>query len=381
MSPSRTEYITNPLLDADEFRTALRQQAQVVIRCVLESAMQAELTVLLQAAPYVRTDHRRGQRNGTYQRDLVTAVGRLPNLRVPRDRSGEYQTQVFERFARYQNEITDTLTGMFLGGVSQSRVGAVVEPLLGEAPSANTVSRLAHDLQTECDTWRQRPLQAHYRIIHLDGVYFPVMHEQKKDEIPLLVALGVDDQGGKEVLSVTVAGEESAAAWETVLEDVKRRGVQTVDLFVTDGDTGLIETLKRAFPSTRRQRCVVHKERNVLAKVPARAKKEIGAALTGLFAQPSREEALTQAEAFHARYAQDYPEAVACLERDLDDCLTFYNFPPTWWRHIRTNNCLEGLFHTIRQRTNKVGAFRNEASCLLIVCMTIQSIRFHRVTV
>jgi transposase-like protein len=367
-------------LDADEFRTALRQQAQVVIRCVLESAMQAELTVLLQAPPYVRTDQRRGRRNGTYQRDLVTAVGRLPNLRVPRDRSGEYQTQVFERFARYQNEITDTLTGMFFGGVSQSRVGVVVEPLLGEAPSANTVSRLAHDLQTECDTWRQRPLQAHYRIIHLDGVYFPVMHEQKKDEIPLLVALGVDDQGRKEVLSVTVAGEESAAAWETVLEDVKRRGVQAVDLFVTDGDTGLIETLKRAFPSTRRQRCVVHKERNVLAKVPARAKKEIGAALIGLFAQPSREEALTQAEAFRARYAQDYPEAVACLERDLDDCLTFYNFPQTWWRHIRTNNCLEGLFHTIRQRTNKVGAFRNEASCLLIVCTTIQSIRFHRVT-
>ena len=381
MSPSSTEYSTSALLDQDEFRAALREQAQVAVRAVLESAMHAELTALLQAQPYVRAESRRGQRNGYYQRDLTTPLGRLLQLRVPRDRQGQYQTQVFARFARYQPEITDTLTGMFFSGVSQSKVGSVIEPLLGEAPSPSTISRLAHDLEGECATWRARPLPKHYRIIYWDGVYFPVMHEQKKDEIPLLVALGVDEQGRKEVLAVAVAGEESAAAWQTLVDDVKRRGVEQVELCVTDGDAGLIEVLERAFPKMQRQRCITHKERNVLAKVPARAKKEIGAALHGIFTQPSRPEALEHVVAFRMRYEKVYPEAVACLERDLDECLTFYHFPREMWRHIRTNNCMEGLFHTIRQRTNKIGAFRNETSCLLIVCAMIQSIHFNRITV
>ncbi len=381
MAPSNTEYSTNPLLSQDEFRAALREEAQIAVRSVLETAMREELTVLLQAELYARTATRRGRRNGYYHRDLVTAVGPLPNVKVPRDRAGRYETWVFERFARYQSEIVETLTGMFFGGVSQSQVGPVIEPLLGRSPSASAVSRLAHDLEGECAAWRERPLQAHYRVIYLDGVYFPILHDGKKDETPLLVAVGVDEQGRKEVLGVSVAGAETADAWQNVVEDLKRRGVEQVDLFVTDGEAGLIGVLGRSFPATPRQRCITHKERNVLAKIPSRRKKEVAAVLKGIFAQPSRAEALAQAEAFRVRYEQVYPEAVACLERDLDDCLTFHDFPRELWRHIRTNNALEGLFHTIRQRTNKMGAFRNETSCVLIVYAVIQSIRFHRITV
>jgi transposase-like protein len=379
MTLSSTEYSTNPLLSQDEFRTALREEAQIAVRCVLESAMREELSILLQAEPYVRTATRRGRRNGFYRRDLVTAVGPLPSLRVPRDRAGRYQTAVFERFARYQSEIIDTLTGMFFGGVSQTHVGPVIKPLLGMTPSASAVSRLAHDLEGECAAWRERPLQAHYRVIYLDGVYFPILHGEQKDETPLLVALGVDEQGRKEVLNVSVAGAESVDAWQGVVDDLKRRGVQQVDLLVTDGDAGLIGVLERSFPATLRQRCITHKERNVLAKVPSRRKKEVAAALKGIFAQSSREEAQAQAEAFGVRFGQVYPEAVACLERDLADCLTFYEFPRELWKHIRTTNILEGLFHTVRQRTNKMGAFRNEASCVLIVYAVIQSVRFHRI--
>lgn len=381
MAPSNTEYSTNPLLSQDEFRAALREEAQIAVRCVLETAMREELTVLLQAELYARTATRRGRRNGYYHRDLVTAVGPLPNVKVPRDRAGRYQTSVFERFARYQSEIIDTLTRMFFGGVSQSQVGPVMEPLLGVSPSASAVSRLAHDLEGECAAWRERPLQRHYRVIYLDGVYFPILHDEKKDETPLLVALGVDAQGRKEVLSVSVAGAETADAWQSLVDDLKRRGVEQVDLCVTDGDAGLISVLERTFPTTSRQRCLTHKERNVLAKVPPRRKKEVAAALKGIFAQPTRAEALAQVEAFRLRYEHVYPEAVACLARELADCLTFYDFPRELWRHIRTNNALEGLFHTIRQRTNKMGAFRNETSCVLMVYAVIQTIRFHRITV
>lgn len=178
------------------------------------------------------------------------------------------------------------------------------------------------------------------------------------------MALGVGDQGQKEVLGWMVAGVESTEAWQNLIDDLKRRGVQQVDLLVTDGDEGLISFLERSFPSTRRQRCVTHKERSVLAKIPARTKSQVAAALKDVFAQSSRELALGQAEAFRARSEKVYPEAVTTLWRDLEDCLTLYTLPRAMWKYIRTTNVLEGLFHTIRQRTTKIGAFQNETSCI-----------------
>lgn len=378
MTPSKIDYSTNRLLDQDEFRSALRQEAKIAVRCVLETAMHEELTHLVQANRFERVATRTGHRNGCRTRDLVTSVGLLEDLEVPRDRAGAFRTRVFDRFARYQSNIIDTLTRMFFHGVSERKVGQVIAPLLDIAPSASTISRLAHDLEGECEQWRTRDLQAHYRVIYVDGVYFPIVHDRKKDETPLLVALGVDDQGQKEVLGLIVAGAESTEAWQSLIDDLKRRGVQQVDLLVTDGDEGLIGVLGRSFPNTPRQRCVTHKERNVLAKIPARTKSQVATALKEVFRQPSRELAWTQAEAFRARYEKAYPAAVATLCRDLDDCLTFYAFPRALWKYIRTTNVLEGLFHTIRQRTTKIGAFQNEASCILIVFAVIQSVRFRR---
>jgi len=408
------------MLSPEAFRTALKQEARIAVRCVLESAMQEELTFLLQADRHERTPGRTGKRNGGYLRELITGLGPL-TLQVPRDREGQYQTRVFDpsallrdrRFARRpfgkaqgpQTEVTQLLTGMFVGGVSQSQVGHVVESLLGTAPIASTVSRTAlrrgsgtaHDLQAACDTWRKRPLQAQYRVIYLDGVYFSICHEDQVDSTPLLVALGVDLTGHKEVLGFVVAGQESAPAWQGLLDDLKQRGVQKADLFVTDGavpelcrrDEGLIGVLERAFPESKRQRCITHKMRNVLAKVPQRAKKEVAACLKGVFAQPSRPEAQTHLDAFCARYQTVYPEAVTTLRRDVDSCLTFYDFPrEMWslsivegWKHIRTTNALEGLFHTVRLRTDKIGAFRNEASCVLIVYAVLQTVQLRRISV
>ena len=364
-----------------EFRTALHKEARLAVRVMIESVMREELTQFLQAAPYERKKGRAGYRNGSYGRDLVTSTGILMDLQVPRDRAGQFQTQVFEHFQRYEPEVSAAITAMFVAGVSQARVAEVTQPLLGAAPSASSVSRIAHDLQTACEAWRKRPLLEHYRVIVIDGVYFPIVHGPKADETPLLVALGIDSEGQKSVIGLMVAGEESTDAWQSLLDDLKQRGVKAVDLFVTDGDEGLIGVLERAFPRTPRQRCMNHKMRNVLAKVPKRDKREVAAALKGVFAQANREEARLQAQAFRARYEAAYPEAVACLERDLEACLTFYDFPKSMWRHIRTTNAIEGLFHTIRQRTNKIGAFRNENSCILIVYATIQSIHLNKVTV
>ncbi len=180
MTPSNTDYTTIALLDQEEFRAALRQEAKFAVRCVLEQAMCEELTALSQALPFERAITRTGRRNGYRTRDLIAPLGLLEDLRVPRDRSGAYQTKVFDRFARYQSDIIETLTSMFFQGVSQTKVGQVIEPLLEVAPSASTISRLAHDLESECNEWRTRELKAHYRVIYLDGVYFPILHEGKK---------------------------------------------------------------------------------------------------------------------------------------------------------------------------------------------------------
>jgi len=378
---SKRDDSTHLFPSQEEFRAALREEARLAVQVVIESVMREELTQFLQAEPYQRQKGRTGYRNGGYVRDLVTSAGVLADLRVPRDRAGQFQTQAFERFQRYEPEVSEAIAAMFVAGVSQRRVAEVTQPLLGVAPSASSVSRIAHDLQSACDTWRKRPLLEHYRVIFIDGVYFPIVHGQQADETPLLVAVGIDLEGQKAVIGLMIAGEESADAWQNLLDDLKQRGVRAVDLFVTDGDEGLIGVLERTFAHTLRQRCTNHKMRNVLAKVPKRDKCEVAAALKGIFAQESREEARLQAQAFRARYETSYPEAVTCLERDLEACLTFYHFPKNMWRHIRTTNAIEGLFHTIRQRTNKIGAFRTEQSCTLIVYATIQSIHLNKVAV
>jgi putative transposase len=382
MPQSRTDQdqsssITDP--GQVDFHQALRETTRQAVRQVLEATMREELTMFLQAQPYQRADERRGQRNGYYQRDLVTQAGRLADLRVPRDRAGQFQSQVFERFDRYEPQVRAAILEMFVAGVSTRKVERITQPLLDAAPSASTVSRIAQGLETDWQTWRNRPLEAHYLVLYIDGVYFPVLHGEQVDETPLLVALGVDPTGSKEVLAMIVAGSESQDSWQSLLDDLTQRGVRRVDLAVTDGDTGLIAALSRTFPAAKRQRCVTHKMRNVFAKVGPRGKQELAAALKAIFAQPSLACSREHLDAFRLRYEASYPEAVACLMRDIDSCLTFYTCPPVWWRYVRTTNVLEGLFHSIRLRTDSMGAFRSETSCLRLVyaaCAGIQLQRF-----
>jgi putative transposase len=340
--------------------------------------MREELSMFLQAQPYQRDEQRRGQRNGYYQRDLVTQAGRLEDLRVPRDRAGQFQSRVFERFDRYEPEVRTAILEMFIAGVSTRKVERVTQPLLEVAPSASTVSRIAQSLDAEWQAWRTRPLESHYLVLYLDGVYFPILHDQQVDETPVLVALGVDPTGTKEVLTMVLAGSESREGWQSLLDDLATRGVRQVDLVVTDGDAGLSAALSRTFATARRQRCVTHKMRNVFAKVGPRGKQELAPALKAIFTQPSLACAQEHLQAFRLRYEASYPEAVACLLRDIDHCLTFYTCPPIWWRYVRTTNVVEGLFHSIRLRTDSMGAFRSEASCLMLVYAALAGVQLQR---
>lgn len=369
------------LPEPQEFHQHLRELIRGATRVVMEEIMQEELTRFLQAEWGEITSTRQGYRNGSYTRDLLTSTGQIEDLRVPRDREGQFHTQAFERYSRYEPQVAAALTDMFVSGTSTHKVGEVTKTLLGTAPSASTVSRLNQTLTDQFEAWRVRQLQPHYRLVYLDGIHFQIRHGKQCDPSIILTILGVDLEGNKEVLALRACAEESKEGWLSILQDMRTRGATQVDLFVTDGHEGLLAAVSELFTATPRQRCLVHKQRNILNAIPRREREEVQAELAGIWKQEKKEDALRNLAAFQAKYAQRYPEAVRSLLEDQEHLLTFYAFPPSMYRHIQTTNAIESFFSNVRQRTDQIDAFTTETSCLSIVWAVMQDIRFHKVTV
>ena len=369
------------LPEPQEFHQHLRELIRGATRVVMEEIMQEELTRFLQAEWGEITSTRQGYRNGSYTRDLLTSTGQIEDLRVPRDREGQFHTQAFERYSRYEPQVAAALTDMFVSGTSTHKVGEVTKTLLGTAPSASTVSRLNQTLTDQFEAWRVRQLQPHYRLVYLDGIHFQIRHGKQCDPSIILTILGVDLEGNKEVLALRACAEESKEGWLSILQDLRTRGATKVDLFVTDGHEGLLAAVSELFTATPRQRCLVHKQRNILNAIPRREREEVQAELAGIWKQEKKEDALRNMAAFQAKYAQRYPEAVRSLLEDQEHLLTFYAFPPSMYRHIQTTNAIESFFSNVRQRTDQIDAFTTETSCLSIVWAVMQDIRFHKVTV
>ncbi len=378
---STAETSTPILPEQEEFRQHLRRLAVSAVQVLIEQVMREELEQCIGAAWGECTPTRRGYRNGSYTRDLVTPTGHIEDLKVPRDRAGAFHTQGFERYARYEPEVAEALTDLFVSGTRTQKVGKVAEKLLGVAPSASTVSRLNQALTEQYEAWRERPSLAHYRIIYLDGIHFTVRHGSQTDATMILTALGVDLEGCREVLALRACAQEDKDGWSCLLQDLRSRGVAEIDLLVTDGHDGLLAAVSALFPATLRQRCLVHKQRNVMNAIPKREDQEVVADLTGIWKQETKEEALLNLAAFKAKYQKRYPEAVRSLCEDEEHLLTFYAFPAVMHRYIRSTNAIESLFSNVRQRTDQIDAFTTETSCLTIVWAVMQDIRLPKIPV
>ena len=364
-----------------EFRQHLRALAVSAVRVLIEKVMCEELDQCVGAEWGEYTPNRKGYRNGYYQRDLITSTGRIEDLSVPRDREGQFHTQVFERYGRYEPEVAEALTEMFVSGTSTHKVGSVAEKLMGAAPSSSAVSRLNHTLTEQYEIWRVRPLFSHYRILYLDGIHFRVRHGTQTDSTIILTALGVDLEGNKDVLALRACAEEDKDGWSCLLQDLRNRGVTELDLIVTDGHDGLLAAVGSLFTATLRQRCIVHKQRNVMNAIPHRERKEVSAELAGIWKQEKQEDALLNLAAFKAKYQKRYPEAIRSLTEDEEHLLTFYAFPQVMHRYIRTTNAIESFFSNVRQRTDQIDAFTTEISCLTIVWAVMQDIHLPRIPV
>jgi len=367
--------------DQEEFRQHLRRLAVSAVQVLIEHVMREELEQCIGASWGECTPTRRGYRNGSYTRDLVTPTGRIEDLKVPRDRAGAFHTQVFERYGRYEPEVAEALTDMFVSGTSTHHVGKVAEKLLGVAPSASAVSRLNHALTEQYQAWRERRLLAHSRIMYLDGMHFTVRHGTQTDATMILTALGVDLEGSREVLALRACAEEDKDGWSCLLQDLRTRGVTEVDLIVTDGHDGLLAAVSALFSATPRQRCLVHKQRNVMNAIPKREQQEVAAELAGIWKQEKKEDVLLNLAAFKAKYQKRYPQAIRSLCEDEEHLLTFYAFPPVMHRYILSTNAIESLFSNVRQRTDPIDAFTTETSCLTIVWAVMQDIRLPKIPV
>jgi transposase-like protein len=359
----------------------LQERLRLAIKYTLLQVLEEEIEAFVNAEPYQRTQDRRDYRNGHYQRDLVTTMGVVEDLAVPRTRSG-FRTELFERYQRRQNELDETICEMFVQGVSTAQVGNVIEVLTGDHPSPSTVSRVFHSLEEEFESWKQRQLKAKYLYVFADGTYFSVIYAQEGCKMPILAVVGIDEDGRRDVLTFTVGERENQKAWEDALEDLKSRGVETIDLWITDGNKAMLNAIQNKFPTSQRQRCILHKMENVLGYIPEKHHELVRPELKAIFYQANREKADQEVGAFIARYENVYPTAIECLKRDLEACLTFYNFPSKHWKYIRTTNIIERLFGEVKKRSHKMAAaFHNENSCLLMFYAVIRSLNLRRISV
>jgi len=362
-------------------RDLLQEKMKLAIQFTLVQALEEEVEAYIQAGPYERTKNRRDHRNGTYLRGLGTSMGELEDLPVPRTRKG-FASQLFDRYRRRQAELDASICQMFVQGVSTEKVGTIVESLSGSHPSPSTVSRVFHTLEEEFAAWKQRPLQAHYLYVIADGTYFSVIYDGAGQKMPILALIGIDLQGKREVLGFSTGDRENQAAWEALLTDFKERGLEQVDLWITDGGKAMINAIENKFLNPKRQRCVKHKIENVLGYIPTEHHDLTYPELRAIFYQVNLEKAQQTAAAFLLKYEQTYPTACDCLRRDLPECLTFYQFPQNHWRFIRTSNAIERLFQEAKKRSHKMAAaFRNENSCLLLFYAVVRSLHLRNIAV
>ena len=332
------------------------------VKAVIEEVLEEEMAQQLQAKRRERVAGRRGERNGHYSRNLLTPSGLIEQLRVPRAREGPFLTEVFERYRRMNGSMEEAVLEMYLQGISTRKIAQITGRLSGVKISKDATSRIAQRLEDELKRWRELRLERSYPYLYLDATYLKALTSGAVRDMALLVAIGVAEDGHREVLAVEAAPGEQKEAWRKLLKVLLDRGLRGVRLVTSDDHESIKQAVQVELPSAQWQRCVVHFERNVLAHVPQAESKAVAADLKAIFQAARRETAETLAASFAERYEKEHPKAVAVLERGLDEALTYTSFPSSHHKYLRTTNGLERLFKEVKRRTRVVGAFPNQQS-------------------
>ena len=357
-------------LDLEEISgDPLEELARYGTRLVVTSFLHAEVEALLGAARYERTGGRRGHRNGTRARKVSCGVGAV-EIDYPKVRDTEepFESRILDTWQRKSRTIVSALPALYVEGLStrdcQRALGDVWK---GTGVSRSTVSRANEEIKEAFGKWRRRSLEDEKIVyLFLDGHYEGVRFGTKAKEA-LLVVHGIREDGSRALLGVYLGSHESTDSWKLALNDVISRGLEQPLLVISDGNPGLIRAVKDTWPTVARQRCILHKTRNVLSRIPKKEQPRIRKALNKIFYAPSIAEALQEAKAFAVKWKNVYPSAVETLGRDLEDSLTFFRMPPRHWTRVRTSNPLERVFKEVRRRTRVIGRFPTEIAAMSLI--------------
>lgn len=337
-----------------------------LMQMVLQEVLEAEMDEAVGAAKSERAEGRKGYRSGYYNRGLVTRVGKL-ELRVPQDRQGRFSTEIFERYQRSEKAFVSTLAEMYIQGVSTRKVKAVTEELCGHAFSASTVSAINVKLDGELNQFASRRLDMEYPYVILDARYEKVRLDGVIRSQAVLVAIGVNWDGRREVLGVELANRESQSAWKLFLEGLRRRGLRGVELIITDDHSGLKKAVAEVFPEAAWQRCYVHFLRNALDHLPRKADDDCLMELRWLYDRRCLEEARRDLSAWLSRWAARYPKLCSWVEENIEETFTFYRWPLAHHKHLKSTNMLERINEELKRRSRVIRIFPNPESCLRLM--------------
>lgn len=354
----------------------LRQHVDGLVRDAVEDTLNAlldaEADALCNAKRYERSPDRTDYRAGSYQRRFHTKAGAV-ELHVPKLRRATFESQVIERYRRRETSVEEALVEMYLAGVSVRRVEDITEALWGTRVSPSTVSELNQKIYARIHEWRNRPLAGEHPYVYLDGVWLNREFGGEVRPVAVLVAIGVNADGFREILGVMEGAKEDTESWRAFLRHLKERGLRGVRLVISDKCLGLVEALGEFFPEALWQRCVVHFYRNVMRVVPTGKVREVMALLKAVHAQEDREAALAKAAQVVAKLeGMRLGQAAGVVRAGVAESLAYMSFPREHWTRIRTNNPLERLNLEIKRRTRVVGTFPDGESALMLVAARLR---------
>lgn len=361
-------------VDEEQVRSHVDEVVRRSVEETLNGLLEAEADQLCGAQRYERSPDRVDTRAGSYERKLDTKAGRV-TLKVPRLRSLPFETQIIERYRRRESSVEEALMEMYLAGVSVRRVEDITEALWGTRVSPSTVSELNQQLYQRIEAWRNQPIEGEFAYVSLDGIWLKRSWGGEVKNVAVLVAVGVDQDGFRQVLGVCEGVKEDAASWRNFLRHLKQRGLAGVRLVTSDKCLGLVEALGEFYPEADWQRCMVHWYRNVASTVSQSKMKEVMAMLKAIHAQEDRPAAQAKAADVVAKLrAMKLAQAAAIAEEGVGETLSYMAYPREHWTRIRTNNPLERIMREIRRRTRVVGAFPDGNSALMLVAARLRHV-------
>lgn len=361
-------------LNEDLIKHDLKDLVRSSVEETLNALLDKEADELVNAQKYERSAERQGYRSGHYKRNFQTTASEV-KLNVPKLKGVPFETAIIERYRRRESSVEEALIEMYLAGVSVRRVEDITEALWGTKVSPGTISNLNKKAYEHIEQWRTRPLSGKYPYVYVDGVYLKRSWGGEIQNVSILVAIGVNEDGCREIIGAAEGMKEDKDSWRTFFVWLRERGLDGVRLIIGDKNLGMLETIPEVFPDARYQRCTVHFYRNIFSVTPRNRMKAVSMMLKAIHSQESKEAAREKA----AQVAEKLKEmklsaAAKKLQDGIEETLTYMDFPTQHWSRIRTNNTIERLNREIKRRTKAIGAFPDGQSALMLVCARLRHV-------